>query len=47
MRGMASAFDFKLLLSMLCIMGTILAAACKYGLSADGAPSGSLPGIGG
>lgn len=46
MRGLAAAFDFKLLLTMLCIMGTVLTAACKFGLS-EGGQSGSLPMMGG
>lgn len=47
---MAAAYDFKLLLTMLGVLGTVLAAACHFGSTATdggGTQSSSLPMMGG
>jgi len=47
-RGLAAAFDLRLLLTMLGIMYAALAAACTFGAATSGGGGAkSLPGVGG
>ena len=46
-RGLAAAFDLKLLLTMLGILYAALATACTFGAATSGGSAKSLPGVGG
>jgi len=50
-RGLAAAFDLKLLVTVLCVLYGVLATACHFGVGAPSGESGAagkaLPGIGG